>query len=190
VGYFSGEPWFNDVPLIGNKPVRPEALDRVNKWRHQWHWGVLFSAAVILSGCTAPLGTVQASSTATSPPPDANDGSPLLLSARIIPIDQAAVTTMKGSITLDGGCITLALGEGTSVPVVWPEYGQVESSVPIELVWPNGRLQVGQDLPSFDGFYENAAALEDDVKDIYGCVDSPETDVLVVTGVQGLILQQ
>lgn len=140
------------------------------------------AVALGLSGCAAP----PAQPAATQP------ASPIMLSASVIPDTPYDSISVTGTIVLDESCVSISLEDGTSIPVVWPEFGVLEGADPVALVWPNGQATVGQRLSSSHGFYMKAGTLDDryEVDQLPSCVENSESDVLVMTSVANIIFQQ
>jgi hypothetical protein len=140
------------------------------------------AVALGLSGCAA----------SPTPPTASPSASPIMLSARVIPDTPYDSIPVTGTIALDDSCVSIALEDGTSVPVVWPEFGVLEGADPVALVWPNGQATMGQLLSASHGFYMKAGTLDErwEVDDLRSCVDDSESDVLVMTSVANIAFQQ
>jgi hypothetical protein len=140
------------------------------------------AVALGLSGCTASP-TLQ-----TASPP----ASPIMLSARVISDVPDDSVSVSGTIVIDESCVSISLEDGTSIPVVWPEFGVLEGADPVALVWPNGQAKVGQRLSSSHGFYIKVGTLDDryEVDELHSCVENSESDVLVMTSVENIMFQQ
>jgi hypothetical protein len=138
--------------------------------------------ALGLSGCAE----------APKPPAASVPASSILLSARVIPDMTYDSIPVTGTIVLDGSCVSISLEDGTSIPVVWPEFGVLEGADPVALVWPNGQATVGQLLSESHGFYMKAGTLDERYKvdDLHSCVEDSESDVFVMTSVVNIIFQQ
>jgi hypothetical protein len=138
--------------------------------------------ALGLSGCAASPAAPAASLPA----------SPIMLSARVVPDATYDSIPVTGTIVLDDSCVSISSEEGTSIPVVWPEFGVLEGADPVALVWPNGQATMGQLLSASHGFYMKAGTLEEryEVDDLRSCIENLESDVLVMTSVAGIIFQQ